>query len=356
MCVEMELIRDFLANKKRNHLFGATSEARELIQIFSELNINVAAVIDNFYPHREFNGLPCIRLEDADKDSIVLSSVTNSRPIDVRKLVIDKGYKHVDYFSFYRLSGIKCPAIAFWDGAGKHWEENESKYAEVRQLFSDEQSISTFDAVTAFRNTYDLAYMEQFKFDISNMYMESFVLPFDAGDVFFDLGAFDGSDTMRFLRYCKSGLSFMFEPIPKQVNCLKNITANNSRISVVAAAVGKDCRKVKFNVSGTSSKVSSEVALDECIEVSQISLDEFVMSRGVIPNFIKMDVEGAESDVVSGMRTLIREHKPKLAISVYHKVEDIIDIPLTLKQINSEYKFYLRHYTQGYSETVLFAV
>ena len=69
-----------------------------------------------------------------------------------------------------------------------------------------------------------------------------------------------------------------------------------------------------------------------------------------------MDVEGAEQAVVDGILTLLSQHKPKLAVSVYHKVEDIIDIPLKIKQANPEYKFYLRHYTQGYSETVLFAV
>lgn len=57
--------------------------------------------------------------------------------------------------------------------------------------------------------------------------------------------------------------------------------------------------------------------------------------------FIKMDVEGAELEALKGAEKLIRERKPSLAICVYHKENDIIEIPLYLKSLVPEYKLYL---------------
>jgi hypothetical protein len=72
--------------------------------------------------------------------------------------------------------------------------------------------------------------------------------------------------------------------------------------------------------------------------------------------FIKMDIEGAELNAIHGCVSVITQHKPKLAISVYHKKEDIYIIPILLKQFLPSYRFYLRHYTDTAADTVLYAV
>lgn len=58
---------------------------------------------------------------------------------------------------------------------------------------------------------------------------------------------------------------------------------------------------------------------------------------------------------LKGARTLIKENKPDLAISVYHSPNQIWDIPLFLRNLCPEYKFYLRNYTSFISETILYA-
>ena len=72
--------------------------------------------------------------------------------------------------------------------------------------------------------------------------------------------------------------------------------------------------------------------------------------------FIKMDIEGSEYQAILGAEKMITSHKPKLAISVYHKPEDIWQLPLLIYRFNHEYKFYLRHYSFGNNETVLYAL
>ena len=51
-----------------------------------------------------------------------------------------------------------------------------------------------------------------------------------------------------------------------------------------------------------------------------------------------------------------RTQKPKLAVSVYHSMEDLVGIPLYLAALGVDYKFYLWHYSTLRYETVLFAL
>ena len=69
-----------------------------------------------------------------------------------------------------------------------------------------------------------------------------------------------------------------------------------------------------------------------------------------------MDVEGAEYNSLIGARETIVKYKPKLAISVYHRRDDIWRIPMLLLQYNPDYRFYLRIYSFTGNDTVLYAV
>jgi hypothetical protein len=72
--------------------------------------------------------------------------------------------------------------------------------------------------------------------------------------------------------------------------------------------------------------------------------------------FIKMDIEGAELNALIGSRNTIVKNKPILAISIYHKKKDIFEIINYILSLNLNYKFYLRHYSLGKSETILYAI
>lgn len=57
---------------------------------------------------------------------------------------------------------------------------------------------------------------------------------------------------------------------------------------------------------------------------------------------IKMDIEGAEIPALHGASRTIEKYHPYLAICVYHRFEDILEIPKLIKKIRSDYDFYLR--------------
>jgi hypothetical protein len=76
--------------------------------------------------------------------------------------------------------------------------------------------------------------------------------------------------------------------------------------------------------------------------------------RDVPFTFLKMDIEGAEASAISGARKVIEAHHPKMAISVYHHPSDLVDIPRQVFGIRDDYEIRLRHYTEGFTETVMY--
>jgi hypothetical protein len=68
-----------------------------------------------------------------------------------------------------------------------------------------------------------------------------------------------------------------------------------------------------------------------------------------------MDIEGAELFALEGARNTIRRFKPKLAIAIYHSIDDFVTIPKWIMDLDVDYNFYLGHYTIHEEETVFFA-
>ncbi len=88
-----------------------------------------------------------------------------------------------------------------------------------------------------------------------------------------------------------------------------------------------------------------------------VSLDERIEGGHLPPpSFIKMDIEGFEAEALRGAKKSIAQHKPKLAISIYHKPEDFIVLPELIKSICPSYRFYLDHYTIFDADTILYAI
>jgi hypothetical protein len=69
-----------------------------------------------------------------------------------------------------------------------------------------------------------------------------------------------------------------------------------------------------------------------------------------------LDVEGAEMETLQSMKELIKNNLPKMAISVYHKPNDMVDIPVYIRSLTDGYNLYLRHHSNWRWETVLYCV
>lgn len=203
-------------------------------------------------------------------------------------------------------------------------------------------------------------------FEVKTQYFdEKFV--FSDDEVFLDCGCFDCSTIKDFIKATngKYNKIIAFEPDKQNYEeCLK-IAYNDKLKNVEIINKGLWNKETTINFAAnnkTRSCIVEDDNLEERIfEVDTTALDEVHVTKidDVLKDekvtFIKMDIEGSELKALKGAENTIKKNKPKLAISIYHKPEDIVEIPKYLKTIVPEYKFMIRHYTELFHETVLYA-
>lgn len=191
----------------------------------------------------------------------------------------------------------------------------------------------------------------------SKIYFDEAFLHHNNQEVFVDAGAFDGKTILDFNQWCNGKYSkiYAFEP---QIEALEKCQCNCAglqNISYLHKGLWDSEQTVHFVCEGTESRIV-ENRNDSSFSVNVTSLDINVLGGGTIPTFIKMDIEGAELKALEGAAECISKYSPQLAISVYHRPQDIIEIPMFIKTINSRYRFWLRHYSLSWFDTVLYAV
>lgn len=180
--------------------------------------------------------------------------------------------------------------------------------------------------------------------------------PCAAQEIFVDAGGFDGETTERFLQWCKgNGYAYCFEADLGNIAAIQKNFAGYNKREIVPKALWSETRILSMHMKGSpGSSVSPETNGGDVQAVEAIALDDFL--KGSPVTFLKMDIEGAELEAIRGARGAISQQHPKLAISVYHKPEDIWILPKQILEYYPEYRFYLRHYSFGWYDTVLYAV
>lgn len=180
-------------------------------------------------------------------------------------------------------------------------------------------------------------------------------IKYEDREILIDAGCFD-LWTARYMKdYCSTlHKVYAFEPDPENYQrCLRNkVLFDKEIVEIVPYATWSSKTQLFFDASSDG---SSHIVNNGQICVETIPIDEAVDPNDRI-TFIKMDVEGAELESLKGAKETILRCKPKLAICIYHKPEDLTEIPLYIKSLVPEYKLYIRHHSNSTAETVLYAI
>lgn len=154
---------------------------------------------------------------------------------------------------------------------------------------------------------------------------ECLVREFRAGDVFYDIGANAGFFSLLGSRCVGSeGRVFAFEPLAEEVRSIRaQLRLNDvSHCTVVEAAVADRSGWIEFREGAESSRghVSPREGQKSgvsTIPVKAIALDDFVATFPT-PDFVKMDVEGAELLALRGARRMLAGKRPPKMLIEFH--------------------------------------
>lgn len=176
-------------------------------------------------------------------------------------------------------------------------------------------------------------------------------------EIFVDAGSLDGRSSICFEEWCGGRYEKVYAIEPDAHNkelCRVNFKKNGiENYEIIDKGLWDKETILEFeeNKNGVSKIV--ETGGNSTVQVD--CLDHMIGEKERV-TFIKMDIEGSEYNALLGCNRIVREQKPKLAICVYHKPEDIIEIPKLILSLNENYMFYIRHYSTIWGETVLYAL
>lgn len=193
-----------------------------------------------------------------------------------------------------------------------------------------------------------------------NQYFDKELITLSEKEVIIDGGAYIGDTLNEFITLVDNKYKhyYAFEPTKEIVEKLRKVKEvelnNDSRITVYNNLLSDTNKKMKFDIvyeNMASNKISEADGVGEFIEA--VKIDEIINGEVTL---IKMDIEGSELAALKGAEQTILRNKPKLAICIYHKYDDILKIPSYIMSLGLDYKYYIRHHAQNANEYVFYAL
>ena len=338
------LVQDFLRHPQRRFLFGATAAAAQICR-----ELPIAGILDDHFPQSAFCDVPVIRLSQARPDSLVVATQLG-RPASAAAALTASGLRHCDFFSFARWSGLLLPEVRFWSGFTDQTAAHLQELAWLRSRLADELSVEVLDRLVQFRLHADVSALHGFTERQTQQYFEDFLELRRDGEVFADVGGYDGATTAQFLQTCPGATQcWCFEPHPQNLRLIETRFQDDQRVSVVGCALGEQAGTATMAGHGSVAAISTHGTLSIPVQ----TLDSLQLPH---LTWLKMDIEGSEVSALKGSAKTISRCRPRLAICVYHHAGDLWEIPWLVLNIDSRYDVYLRHYTEGVVETVMYFV
>jgi FkbM family methyltransferase len=232
----------------------------------------------------------------------------------------------------------------------KDFKKNLTEWRWLKNIIKERKSKKTLADVCKFRLTGDPDVLSHYKVQLREQYFDR-GLPLSNGEAFVDCGGFDGDTTEEFIRRCpKYGQVWMFEPSKENLEKAKSRLKGVRDIHFISKGVADREGVLGFNSGNGSASAFSETGNTS---IAVTTIDKEIQEP---VSFIKMDLEGWEVKALIGARSHIISDHPKLAIAVYHRAEDFWKIPRFILGLRSDYQVLLRHYTEGWSETVMYFI
>lgn len=337
-------------------IYGAGLSGNNIHNYLRQNNISVIgfAVDKGYGEDTRMSGLPVKLMQHYDEEyedyCVVIAMQNVVRAMHNLQLHRSSGMKRVY---------VLCDAPSFlglvydYEYVKLHQEAFEEAYSYLADDLSKQTMLHYVNTILA--NKFDIN-EAKILYD-PDQYFAKDVIALTDKEVFVDCGAYDGDTLLSFMgRVHEKKCSKYYALEPDKGNCIgleKTIIQNYlANVEVIDKGVWDSRATLKFT-GGTA--INACISSTGNIDVEVDSIDNLFFTGNTV-TFIKMDVQGVELKALNGAAKTIMRDRPKLAICVYHKPEDLFEIPKHIKSLVPEYKLYMRHHEWSLIETVLYAV
>lgn len=350
--LERDLWTRLAESKKRIFLYGMGNGADKILAVCLRRGIAVEGVFasDGFVRGHSFHGMPVrswseVRETYGAENVLVLLCFATTLP-EVMEHIQRIAAEAELYVPDVPVFGEGLFDAAF---ARSQWNEIER----CALLWSDERSREIYWSVIAFRLSGCLSFLRAAWQDEASIAAEMLRPASIAAAL--DLGAYNGDSVRALLSRIKEAGGqpcrvWAMEPDPRNHKKLAAYAADETRAEVISvcAAAWKENEVLTFDVSGNRNASVGEnrsATLAErprkVREVQGLRPDDVL--EGASVDYIKYDVEGSEREALEGSCGTIARHHPLLAVSLYHRIEDLWELPLAIRGRYPDYReFFLR--------------
>lgn len=235
-------------------------------------------------------------------------------------------------------------------------KENIDDYIWLYNKLEDYKSKKVLLAILNNWYNFDFNLLKEVKETNYNHYFDLDIIKTN-NEVIADLGAYTGDTILDYFN--NYGLNYKniycFEITDNTFEILKNNLNHYKNINFIKKAISDKKETLFLNENSTSASANTLGTENTNIKVEATTLDEEIKEKITL---IKMDIEGYEKKALLGSQNHIKNDHPKLLISVYHNHNDLWEIPMMVKNMDSSYKLYLRYYGGNIfpTEIVLLAI
>lgn len=356
-------------------IFGAGSYARKLAKAFQAQGHQIHAFVSSRTPTTDqLDGIPVHSFSSLPSELRAVGPIAcgvfnrGDAYQGLSESMREHGFSEILWPWNYYPELHKELGWCYWMDAEprdlQSWQQ-DAEYQEVMQLLGDDESRTIIERIIAFRCGADLAF-SAFKSDEQQYFNQLTLraLPKDRPINYLDVGAYSGDTLEHLCAKATVGTAILLEPDPCNFSQLivnaKRLSEKYPQLRPIALPIGAgsqyECIVLEASGEASSLHAQSQADSEDVYTVTVNPLDHMLPASEV--DLVKIDVEGHDREAIRGMQGILQRSKPVVAVSLYHRPRDFVDLTLFLRKtlLNLPYKFYVRQHLYNSFETVLYAI
>lgn len=320
-------------------IYGMGNGADKLFDRLAKFNIKVSDVFasDGFVRGHSFRGFlvkSFSEIKATYSDFVILLSFASNRS-EVIDMLAEINESYDMYVPDMPVAGVE----EYFDK--DFYNDNYQAIVDAYNRLADDESRAIFSSVINYKLSGRMKYLLECYSTRDEIYS---LMSTEKIQRVVDAGAYNG-DTAREMKAYFPSLEdvYAIEPDKKNYKKLLKYSEAETDINVIPINAGAWSESVGSLILSSGNRNSTVVATASFEHTADEVLLETVdnLAKGKI-DYIKYDVEGAESEAITGSDNTIRRCEPTLLISLYHRSRDIFEIINRIKKDYPFYKLYLR--------------